>query len=505
MRLLRDFPRMEELLVTKCRFQPGAVEPSTRLTRLKDVFLFDSYIPAADYTAIGRIPSIEYLCLSGTNVGDGDLEFVKHLFRLRVLDLCSTRLKPRALTALASLKLNVLRLSESYIPVADYAVIGRIPSIEDLDLSGTNIGDEDLEFIKHLPGLRALYLRSTRITDRGLDHLKQCYSLHHIDISDTAITDRAVRELEQSRHDPFSPLLGEGKSTWMPRLNVYRKRPDWARMAKQDYDKAIREFSEALRVTPDDPVIHDKRGVAYVQKAMYDSRSNSSEDFNKAIEDFTRVIGINPNEAAFSKRATAYEAKKDYESALADRSEILRLNPDDAGSYNDRGAIYLLKKDYDRAIADLTQSLRLRPNNTWTSPGAFADRGAAYAAKKQYPQAMADYEQALRLDPKLLTAFDRLAWLLATCPKDEVRDGTRALRLAMKACDLEVWEESHALETVAAAYAECGDFSQAVRFQTKAIALVSGRTGYCAPTASDKAEAQKRLNLYQNGKPYRDP
>jgi tetratricopeptide (TPR) repeat protein len=273
-------------------------------------------------------------------------------------------------------------------------------------------------------------------------------------------------------------------------------------LLKNDYDKAISDYTAALCLTLNDPVTHDRRGTVYLQKGLFDSRSTCSEDFDKAIEDFTKVIRLNPNEEAFSKRATVYEAKKDYEKALKDRNEILCLNPD-AGGYSGRGGLYLLKKDYDKAIEDFTQSIRLCPNNAWTLTTAFVDRGRAYAANKQYGKAIADYEQALRLDPKDSYALGRFAWLLATCTKDEMRDGKRALQLATKACELDSWKECD-FQTLAAAYAECGDFKQAVKWQQKALELASGLTGYWAPSASDKAESQKRLNLYQNGKPYRD-
>jgi len=284
---------------------------------------------------------------------------------------------------------------------------------------------------------------------------------------------------------------------------AFRKRA-WAYMVRSEYDNAIRDYTEALCVTPNDLVARDGRGIAYLERGLFDSRSNFSETFDKAIADFTKVIRIKPNDAeAFSKRATAYEAKRDYENALRDRNEILRLNPNEATSYNGRGGVYLLKKNYDKAIEDFTQSLRLSANNPWTSTTAFVDRGSAYAAKRLYREAIADYGQALRLDPKFPTALDKFAWLLATCPQDEVRDGKRALELATKACELESWKECD-FQTLAAACAERGDFKQAVKWQQKALEPASGLTGYWAPAASDKAESQKRLNLYQNGKPYRD-
>jgi hypothetical protein len=121
MRLLQDFPRLEELLITKARFDPGALEPLARLTKLRMLFLADSSIPASDFAAIGRIPSIEDLCLWGTNVGDEDLAFVEHLSSLRVLDLDSTRVTDRALAHLKE-SYALLRLDISNTTITDRAV-----------------------------------------------------------------------------------------------------------------------------------------------------------------------------------------------------------------------------------------------------------------------------------------------------------------------------------------------------------------------------------------------
>ena len=93
-------------------------------------------------------------------------------------------------------------------------------------------------------------------------------------------------------------------------------------------------------------------------------------------------------------------------------------------------------------------------------------------------------------------SYNNLAWLYATCPEARFRNGGKALELARKACDTAQTPAWYLQGTLAAAYAEVGDFPNAVKSQEKSLAL--------AVKESDKQEAQKALDLYKAGKPYRN-
>ena len=94
--------------------------------------------------------------------------------------------------------------------------------------------------------------------------------------------------------------------------------------------------------------------------------------------------------------------------------------------------------------------------------------------------------------------YNDCAWLLATSTKDEVRNGTRAVELATKACTLTDWQNPAFLDTLAASYAEKGDFPEALKWQREAVRLST------AEPAEVQAELQSRIALYEQTKGYRE-
>jgi tetratricopeptide (TPR) repeat protein len=247
-------------------------------------------------------------------------------------------------------------------------------------------------------------------------------------------------------------------------------------------DNALADCGEAIRLYSQSAEYYNNRGYIW----------NENGDHDKAIADFNEALKLDPNHAvAYDNRGTAWEGKGEYDKALADHSTAIRLDSKNAYFYNNRGNVWNAKGDYDKAIEDFNQAVRLDPQDAV----AYNNRGNARYFKKEYEKALADYAEALRLDPKNAVAYNSRAVLRATCADAKYRDGKQAIEDATKACELTEWKDAQGLDTLAAAYAEAGDFAKAIECQTKAIDL--------APE-DQKAEFRTRLELYHTGKPYRE-
>lgn len=162
------------------------------------------------------------------------------------------------------------------------------------------------------------------------------------------------------------------------RGNAYREQ-------RQD-DRAIADYTEAVRLAPNFKPAFGNRGIAYLTKGLYD----------RAIADFDQVIRLDPTDArAFHNRGAAYLFKGEYDRAIADFTAAIRLNPNYAFAFHNRGDAYFHKGQYDRAIADFDQAIRLIPDFAL----AFVNRGKAYLSQGQYDRAIADLDQAMRITP----------------------------------------------------------------------------------------------------------
>jgi tetratricopeptide (TPR) repeat protein len=149
----------------------------------------------------------------------------------------------------------------------------------------------------------------------------------------------------------------------------------------------------------------------------------------------------------------------------------------------------------EKAINYLRPALDLQPQN----PEAHVELALALTAKREIKQAVNEYKAAIRLDPNLPVALNNLAWLLATSSDNQLRNGPEAVHLALHACELTGYREAVMIGTLAAAYAEAGEFDKAVDAAKRAsdLALSLGQT----------ALAQKNQDLlltYRDHKTWRE-
>jgi tetratricopeptide (TPR) repeat protein len=159
-------------------------------------------------------------------------------------------------------------------------------------------------------------------------------------------------------------------------------------LLNKDYDNAIAQFNEAIRLDPNYAWAYAERGVAYLFKKQFD----------RAINDLNEAIRLDPNYAfAYVKRGLVYSNKDKNNTAIKDYNEAIRLNPNYAIAYEYRGDAYSEKGKYNTAIKDYSEAIRLDPNNA----DAYIGRGDAYKELGQKDRAIQDLEKAVSIDPNM--------------------------------------------------------------------------------------------------------
>jgi tetratricopeptide (TPR) repeat protein len=274
--------------------------------------------------------------------------------------------------------------------------------------------------------------------------------------------------------------------------------------ALQDYDDAIRTATEVEepRFGPLGPLglrpLFVRRFASYPpQASWYRSRGvvyDKKGDRDKAVREFTEAIRANPNDPlTYLERGIVYKSLKDYDKAIADYSETIRLDPRWSTAYFNRANVFKSRKDYDKALSDYDAAIRLDPKD----PDAYFNRANTYEATRQFARAAGDWTEVIRLDDRDAEARQRLSWLLATCPDKSVRDGRRAVEHAETAYDLTDGKSARCMATLAAAFAETGRFDLAVKWQKRALdsPQYEGEEG---------PSARRRLQLFESERPYRE-
>jgi len=213
--------------------------------------------------------------------------------------------------------------------------------------------------------------------------------------------------------------------------------------------EAIVHDEEALRLKPDYPEAHNNLGVAL-------------EEQGRAPE------------------------------AIAQYREALRLKPNYPEAYNNLGIALEAEGRVPEAIAQYERTVQLKPD----AADPHYNLANILVKVGNIPEAIAQYEYALELDPTLADAYENLAWLYATDPEASQRNGNEAVRLAEQAVHLK-GDHAGCLDTLAAAYAEAGRFSEAVRVGEDALTLARAER-----ETSLADEIATRIGQYRAGRAF---
>ena len=251
-------------------------------------------------------------------------------------------------------------------------------------------------------------------------------------------------------------------------------------------DEAKHAFDRAIELAPGSPIPFLER--AKIRAEMKDNKG--------AIDDLTAVLQLDRNNIEVNievreRRAAIFAEEKKYDDAINDLEELNRMVPNNPKLNLQLGIFYMADKQSHKAIDKFTASLAVDNKNEL----AYLERGSAYLGLGKHSEAIHDYEAAIKLKPDDSELLNNFAWVLCTSPDAKLRDGKRALVMAKQAAELTKYKQAYILSTLAAAYAETGDFADATKWSTKAVEIGE---------KADKEELAKELASYKEKKPWRE-
>lgn len=172
--------------------------------------------------------------------------------------------------------------------------------------------------------------------------------------------------------------------------------------------------------------------------------------------------------------------------------KLLLIDPDDAKVYQYQGWAHSTLGNKAASIESYSKAISLDPKNAH----CLRSRASLYAKRSDFKLAIQDYEALLQLNPKDTDTLNAYAWLLSTCPDKTIRNGEKALQHAQEACKRSEFKSWSFVDTLAAAFAERGDFAKATLWATEALDICQNEQYY--------QQLKDRLALYQSRKPYRE-
>ncbi|MBN1766708.1 MAG: tetratricopeptide repeat protein [Sedimentisphaerales bacterium] len=249
-------------------------------------------------------------------------------------------------------------------------------------------------------------------------------------------------------------------------------------------DKAIALWREIIEKHPKYSTAHYSLGLFFVEKGDYDQAEEHFRQALKLREDYYQAA----NNLAF-----VLEKKGKIDEAIELWQYVLRIKPDYVYAHYSLGMATYIQGHFYQALEHFTKALESNPE--WFE--VHLRMGDIYYQQKLYQKAIDHWNMAIKIKPDVSEVLNKLAWILATCGDESLRNPRDALQYAQKACELTDYLDYANLDTLSAAYAAAGEFDKAVETAEKSIQLANdaGNTAHAQDTAT-------RLELFQNHQPY---
>ncbi len=288
-----------------------------------------------------------------------------------------------------------------------------------------------------------------------------------------------------------------------PSEGMYRMRAILYRNQGED-EKALSDLNKAIAMQPKDPLSLIMRAeVALDRKDISAAKADlkSAEELAPQLKESDKGIAL---------RAQIAIAEERFVDAINDAKLLVERMPENVERHLFLANLYSLDKRPRKAIDVYTALLNDDPKNAVVLRArgdmllSVGDHAAAVEDYETVVQSLGNIEEIEASDRQKLEAagaYNNLSWVLATSPVDSVRDGKRALEYGEKAARLTDYKAPHILSTLAAAYAEAGDFEKAVQWSSKAVEIGSQDKD----NQHEQLEQLKNeLDSYNQGKPWRE-
>ncbi len=258
--------------------------------------------------------------------------------------------------------------------------------------------------------------------------------------------------------------------------------------------EAVAEYQKALWFRPTQEQTHIFMGIALGKQKKYD----------EAMAHYAAALQLNPDSAiTHNNLARLLHTQGRFADAIAHYRAALELDPKLELAHNNLGILLIQQGKLSEGTGQLREALRLKPENAETAfnlalalnqqaqwreaaglftntmsqhlndPKAHYEFALALGHLQRTREALSQYASALLLQPDFPDALDGLAWILSTTTQADLRNGPEAVKMAERACELTGQQDPAKLKTLAAAYAETGQFEAALKTLQAAHALAT--------------------------------
>jgi len=275
--------------------------------------------------------------------------------------------------------------------------------------------------------------------------------------------------------------LARNPSCWMAHNNL-----GIVLFGKGQLDDAIAHYRTTLEMQPNFWDADYNLGSALLGKGQVD----------EAIFYCDKAVTMQPNDPdAQVALANALLQKRRIDDAIVHYQKAVAIRPDYFLARYGLGHALLENGKLDAAIEHSRAALLIQPNDA----DCHTVLAIALDEKGQLPEAIEHYQKALEISPQSISALNNLAWLLAASSDASLRNGSRAIQFARRADQLSGGENAVVLRTLAAAYAEAGQFEKAIESAQTGMQLARSHGDDSLAT-----ELQQQLALYELGLPYHE-